>query len=97
MKALETLEIWLRGAEITDDGLGKLFMNITDGKNLKKLSLDLRSTKVTDKSIEFLVKDKLPSLQTLEELQLNTSQTQISEKVKIEIEEFAKKLTPSLP
>jgi len=96
MKALETLEIWLRGAEITDDGLGKLFMNITDGKNLKKLSLDLRSTKVTDKSIEFLVKDKLPSLQTLEELQLNTSQTQISEKVKIEIEEFAKKLTPSL-
>jgi len=95
MKALESFEIWLRGADITDYGLEMLFMNIPDIKNLKKLSLDLRSTKVTDKSLELLIKDKLPIMHTLEELQLNTTQTQISDQIKNEIEVFSKKLSPS--
>jgi len=75
---LQELDLRLWGTKITDLGVAKLF---TPMENLKRFTLDLGSTSITDKSLIDLAYSTLPGLKQIEELKLNLSRTEITDQV----------------
>lgn len=76
---LETFELGVWSTKVTDDGIICLFENLP---NLKGLRLGFRTTGITDKSIDVLVREKSMEMTALRELEMVLDGTLVSEEMK---------------
>ena len=85
LTSLESFGIWLRNTHVTDNSMIPFFMNV---KNLVRFKLDLKTTKVTDTSLNVFLEVTMAQLQPLKYLVLYLDSTEVSAGVKNKVDEI---------
>lgn len=89
LQSLEVLELRLSNTKITDGSVTQLFRDL---ENLKKIILKLQSTGITDKTIDAFVRGAYPSMKSLENFDIDVSDTKVSEKCVTQLLKMREKL-----
>jgi len=80
LQSLDSLTLCLKKNGISDRGVLSILKSLPSLKNLKRLELYLSDTLITDKTVELLVGEVIPRLESLKHLTFIAKNTQISKK-----------------